>query len=126
MMGREGVTDRRSGEFHHKVTITRPFFMSKTMVSQEQFLALMTPTRPWRAENEYDQVFGNQVAAVCLLSDIDEYCAKLTKRYRSRFPKGYVVRLPTEAEYEYTVRKWAGETSYNPRARDFLAQQRRI
>ena len=120
MMGKEGVTDRRSAEFHHKVTITRPFFMSKTMVSQEQFLALMTPTRPWRAENEYDQVFGNQVAAVCLLSDIDEYCAKLTKRYRSRFPKGYVVRLPTEAEYEYTVRKWAGETSYNPSLQQYL------
>ena len=32
-----------------------------------------------------------------------EFCKHLQRRYKARLPKGYVIRLPTEAEWEYAL-----------------------
>ena len=36
-----------------------------------------------------------------MFDKVEQYCEYLTKKFRASIPKGYVFRLPTEAEWEY-------------------------
>ena len=71
----------------HEVTITRPFYMSKTEVTQEQYRAVMnsSPSRFSGTNLPVESVSWKDAA---------EFCTKLGKNYR----------LPTEAEWEYACR----------------------
>jgi len=89
------------------VRISRGFWLGKYEVTQDEWREVMRlspshykgPTRPvefvtWKAA--------------------EEFCQRLTERERSagRLPRGYVYRLPTEAEWEYTCR--LGIDSHSP------------
>jgi formylglycine-generating enzyme required for sulfatase activity len=86
-----------------KVTISKPFWLGATEVTQKQWMALM-PENP----SQY-KVEANPVEKISW-SEAVEFCAKLTERERSasRLPEGYVYALPTEAQWEYACR--AGTT----------------
>jgi len=79
------------GEYRHEVTISKPFYMGVTEVTQAQYEAVMgkNPSYYKGATNPVDQVSWD---------DATEFCKKLSEKIRQ------AVRLPTEAEWEYACR----------------------
>jgi formylglycine-generating enzyme required for sulfatase activity/predicted Ser/Thr protein kinase len=75
----------------HEVTISKPFYMGVTEVTQEQYQAIMgkNPSGWKGATNPVENVSWDDVA---------QFCKKLSEKTRQ------AVRLPTEAEWEYACR----------------------
>ncbi len=75
----------------HKVTISRPFYMGITEVTQEQYEAVLgkNPGSHKGAKNPVERVSWNDAVG---------FCKKLSAKTRR------AVRLPTEAEWEYACR----------------------
>jgi len=90
----------------HKVTITRPFYMGRHEVTQSQYEKLMEadPSAAKGAARPVENVSW---------SDAAEFCSKLSKLVDG------IVRLPSEAEWEYACRagtatKWCfGDEGWN-------------
>ncbi|MBM3859038.1 MAG: formylglycine-generating enzyme family protein [Verrucomicrobia bacterium] len=80
-----------------KVTITKPFYLGKFEVTQEQWQAVMgsNPSNFKGAKNPVDTVNW-------------EDCLTFVRKLGEKVP-GYTFRLPTEAEWEYACR--AGSSS---------------
>jgi len=75
----------------HEVTLSKPFYMGVTEVTQAQYQAVMG-TNPSNFKGE-----TNPVETVSW-NDATEFCKKLSEQTRR------AVRLPTEAEWEYACR----------------------
>jgi len=75
----------------HEVTISKPFYMGVTEVTQAQYEAVMgtNPSHFKGATNPVEMLTWN---------DATEFCKKLSEKTRQ------AVRLPTEAEWEYACR----------------------
>ncbi len=85
----------------HRVRITRPFWMSATEVTQEQYFRVMgaVPTRIRAPNLPVERVAWLEAA---------EFCRRLTQASGKKLGDR-VYRLPTEAEWEYACR--AGSTT---------------
>jgi len=81
----------------HKVTITKPFYLGKHEVTQEQWQAVMggTPSQFKGAKNPVEKVSWDD-------------CQLFLRELQEKVP-GQRFRLPTEAEWEYACR--AGSTT---------------
>jgi len=88
----ESEKDYRKNEGpQHKVTISMPFYMGVTEVTQEQYEAVMgtNPSTFKGPKNPVESMAWGRAA---------EFCNKLSAK------TGHIVRLPTEAEWEYACR----------------------
>lgn len=87
-----------------QVTITRPFLVGQTEVTQEQWRALMG-TEPWR-DRPNVQVSDTHPATYISWEAAREFCKQLTARERDagRIPDTVSYTLPTEAQWEYACR----------------------
>lgn len=97
-------TDREGDgreEPQHEVTISRPFYMGVTEVTQAQWKAVME-TQPWKGQ-PYSRDGDDNAAGYITFPAAIAFCAELARR------TGRTIRLPTEAEWEYACR--AGTTS---------------
>ena len=97
----------------HKVTITRPFWMSESPITVGQYCALMGPYEdrfsprwmpPWDLR-KFTEAMGGDAGAVSGLnsSEIGQFCQKISDNYAEDIPKGYLARLPTDAEWSYAL-----------------------
>jgi formylglycine-generating enzyme required for sulfatase activity len=87
---------RGDNEHQHKVTITKPYYMQTTEVTQGQWKAVMG-TEPWKGI-QYVKEGPNNAATCVSWNDAIAYCKKLSEK------EGKTYRLPTEAEWEYACR----------------------
>ena len=84
-----------------KVTITRPFYLGKTEITQSQWRSVLA-TQPWRGKR-YVMTGAQNAASYISWYNAMAFCKKLSQN------TGMTVRLPTEAEWEYACR--AGTTT---------------
>jgi sulfatase modifying factor 1 len=87
---------RQDDEHQHQVTITKPFYMQTTEVTQGQWKEVMG-TEPWEGK-KYVKEGPNYAATYVRWNDAVAYCKKLSEK------EGKTYRLPTEAEWEYACR----------------------
>ncbi len=87
----ESEKGRQNNEPQHEVTLSKPFYMGVTEVTQAQYEAV-TGTNPSHFKGA-----TNPVETVSW-DDAAEFCKKLSER------TGRTFRLPTEAEWEYACR----------------------
>ncbi|MFM7925419.1 MAG: formylglycine-generating enzyme family protein, partial [Planctomycetaceae bacterium] len=88
--------DRDDDETQHQVTLTKPFYMGRTEVTQGQLKEVLG-TEPWKGKSFVQE--GDDYPAVDVdWDDAVEFCKKLSAM------EGKVYRLPTEAEWEYACR----------------------
>ncbi|OPZ26706.1 MAG: Serine/threonine-protein kinase pkn1 [Lentisphaerae bacterium ADurb.BinA184] len=83
----------------HIVTLSDPFWMARTPVTQEQWLAVMLANPSYFAGPRHPVETVSWAEAL-------EFCRRLTERERcaNRLPDTAFFRLPTEAEWEYVCR----------------------
>ena len=93
LMGLPGADTKDKGPENnmaqHEVTITKPFYLGKYEVTQEQYEKVMG-NNPSVNKNPKHPVEGK-----LKWGDAQDFCAKVSKS------TGKIVRLPTEAEWEY-------------------------
>lgn len=85
----------------HKVTLTKPFYIATTEVTQKQWKLVMKSS-PWSG-SEGAGSGDDYPATHVTFADVEEFCVRLSKL------EGRIYRLPTEAEWEFAMR--AGTTT---------------
>jgi len=104
-----GEKDREANEAQVTVTLTKPFWLGKTEVTQGQWQQVMG-TAPWEGKDNV-QIDNNGAATYVDWNDATAFCQELTdlERKAGKLKAGELYRLPTEAEWEYACR--AGTTT---------------
>ncbi|MGB8854253.1 MAG: formylglycine-generating enzyme family protein [Pirellulales bacterium] len=99
-----GEARRGPDEEHVKVTLSRPFLLGQTEVTQGQWQELMG-TEPWK-DKPMSVEASEQPATYITWDAALAFCRRLTERERQagQLPLGVSYSLPSEAEWEYACR----------------------
>ncbi len=102
-----GTEGHPTWENPHRVTITHDYWIAETEVTQQQWEKVMG-TQPW---GHSGPIGDDSPATGITWHDANEFCKGLDRRERSlgNIPAGYVIALPSEAEWEIACR--AGSAS---------------
>jgi eukaryotic-like serine/threonine-protein kinase len=92
------------------VTLTEPYFIGITEVTNQQFTTVMSRTTSWAAGQARD--YAQLPVESLTWNEAVEFCEKLNARERTK-RRGWAYRLPTEAEWEYACRAGT-KTAYSP------------
>jgi Uncharacterized conserved protein len=95
----KGFGEEKIDEKQHEVTITKPFYMQTTAVTQKQWKEIMGNN-----PSCFDECGENCPVDSITWNDVQIFIEKLNKKERTN-----KYRLPTEAEWEYAAR--AGTTT---------------
>jgi formylglycine-generating enzyme required for sulfatase activity len=95
----ENEPQRDSDETQHEVTLTKPFYLAKYPVTQEQYHAV-AGTNP----SHFKNVQGQNTSRFPVESVSWDDCVAWTETLTRKLNDRHVYRLPTEAEWEYTCR----------------------
>jgi len=93
------------------VTLSRPFMIGRTEVTQGQWKKVMG-TEPWKQAKRYVKESVNCPATAVSWADAKTFCEKLSasERRAGAIASGVAYGLPTEAQWEYACR--AGSTTH--------------
>ena len=101
---------RRTNETQHAVTLSKPFWLGRTEVTQAQWQAVTGKPSP--AKNQ-----GNEQLPVDNVSwdEATQFCQTLTEQARKagHIPANARFTLPTEAQWEYACRAGTGTALNN-------------
>jgi len=118
----ENEPGRKDDETPHKVTVSHGFWMSKTPVTQEQWIAVMGLDENRSTFGPHRDITGG-VRDLPVDSigwrDALSYCRKLNNGTTRLLPEGWTWTLPTEAQWEYACR--AGESGIHHGELDAVA-----
>lgn len=101
----QGVKERRDHEKQHQVTMTRPYYIATTEVTQAQWKAVTGEDAPAAFKG------GNLPVEKITWLQAAAFCSKLSEK------EGMTYRLPTEAEWEYAARAGAKSQAMSLSAR---------
>ena len=99
-----GEKGRQENEEQVTVTLTKPFGLGKTEVTQGQWQKVMG-TEPWEGQS-FVQADKDCPTSCVDWNDATAFCQRLTDtdHTNGELPAGEGYRLPTEAEWEYACR----------------------
>ncbi len=101
MSSPESETGRLACEGKQRiVTISKPFYIGVTEVTQRQWRAVMA-TEPWSGRDSAKSD-PNNAASYVSKRDIEAFCGRLSKKTSRK------ITLPTEAQWEYACRAGTG------------------
>ena len=110
------IGSRNAAFVTHDVVLTRPYWMSEAPITIGQYTAVMGSfdvlfeprfgIKPRDAMRKLADAMGGKACAISgvTVEEIDSYCEKLLTKFKRSIPQGYIVRLPTEAEWIYAFK----------------------
>ena len=111
-----GFTESKSCLKYHSVTISRPFWIAKLPMTYKLLDGILGKMKRNDGEKsqpafKLDVLGGDNTPAAITYNQALDVLKRLNQECQAHLPGGYVLRMPSEAEYEYAAK--SGRSEYN-------------